>query len=59
MKLPEVVKGYRQSQKMSLRELASTIGIGQMPLYRFENGQPISGPVWGKIMVWLFSTRGK
>ena len=55
MKLAELLKGYRESRKLTIDELADEIGIDRMALYRLEKGSFKQFKQWPTILRWVFS----
>jgi transcriptional regulator with XRE-family HTH domain len=53
MKLGYVLKRYRVISELSLRDLASEIGVGAATLMRLEQGRVPDGETLAKILIWL------
>lgn len=51
--LSELIKAYREQNRISVRTLAKRIGITYQLLWRFEEGREIESCAWVKIMVWV------
>ena len=48
-----VLRAWRVSQRMGVREAAKAIGISHSTLSRVENGKPTDGRTLWQIMIWL------
>lgn len=48
-----VLRAWRESQRMGIREAAKTIGISHATLSRIENGKPTDGATLWRLMCWL------
>lgn len=55
MKLGKVIRKYRVTSELSLREVGQEIGIGAATLMRLEQGREPDGKTIAKILAWLFS----
>ncbi len=55
MILGPMLKSYRRSEKLSLRQLARVIGVGHTVLHRFENGSNITARQLTQIYSWVFT----
>lgn len=53
MNVGKVIRGYRESRQLSVRALASQIGVEHTKLWRFENGREVQARVWVRIFLWL------
>lgn len=59
MKLGQVIRRYRITSELSLRDVGKEIGIGAATLMRLEQGRDPDGQTLTKVLVWLFrSTNG-
>lgn len=54
MKLGIVLKSWRESRKMGIREAAKLLGISHGTLSRIERGKNVDGRTLTKILTWLF-----
>jgi transcriptional regulator with XRE-family HTH domain len=50
MLIAKMLRTWRESQKLSVRQMAKVIGVGHTVLWRFENGQDINSAQWVKII---------
>lgn len=57
--LARLVKAYRETEKISTRDLAQIIGIDHTILWRFEQGKEIRSPQWVKIAKWVLTEEVK
>lgn len=56
LRLASVLKTYRWAERITVRELASRIGISAATLNRFEDGRgDLSGECLSKILRWLLT----
>jgi len=55
MKISDAIRGYRERNKMTLRQAAKEIGIHHSILWKIENGQDETAECWPAIIRWLFS----
>lgn len=56
IKLADVMKVYRWTKHLTVRELAREIGISAATLNRFENGTgDLSGECLAKVLRWMLS----
>lgn len=55
MLLGKLVKLYRESRNMSLREMEKVIGVESTALFRFESGKPVSNKNWVRIVKWVLT----
>lgn len=58
MKLGTVIRKYRVTNELTLREVGKEIGIGPATLMRLEQGRDPDGPTLAKVLTWLFSENG-
>ena len=54
-----VMKTWRHERKLSLRTVASSIGINHRTLDRIERGRDVDGATLIKLINWLFSDLGR
>ena len=54
MKLGTVIRKYRVTSELTLRDVGKEIGIGPATLMRLEQGRDIDGKTLGKVLAWLF-----
>jgi transcriptional regulator with XRE-family HTH domain len=54
MKLGQVIRRYRVTSELSLREVGREIGIGAATLMRLEQGRDPDGATLTKVLMWLF-----
>ena len=59
MKLGKVIRKYRVTSELTLREVGKEIGIGAATLMRLEQGRDPDGPTLLKIFAWLGSNEAK
>lgn len=59
MKLGTVIRRYRVTNELSLREVGKEIGIGAATLMRLEQGRDPDGRTVAKVLAWLFIDDGK
>ncbi len=55
MKLGNVIRLWRRSQDMGVREAAKIFGISHGTLSRIERGEMMDGGTLAKILKWLLS----
>lgn len=55
MKLGQVIKEWRESQKLGIRAVAKDIGISHGTLSRLERDENVDGQTLILVLVWLFS----
>jgi cytoskeletal protein RodZ len=55
MKLPELLRAWRQYQKLTLKELSKSIGIPFQTLHSVEKGNPMALDTYLKIQTWIKS----
>lgn len=55
MKLGAVIRRYRVTNELSLREVGKEIGIGAATLMRLEQGRDPDGQTLARVLTWLFS----
>lgn len=55
MKLGAVVRKYRVTSELTLRQVGKEIGIGPATLMRIEQGRDIDGATLAKVLGWLMS----
>lgn len=53
MQLGQVIRGWRDNQRMGVREAANILGVSPATLSRIENGKPCSQEVLITILDWL------
>lgn len=58
MKLGTVIRRYRVTNELTLREVGKEIGIGAATLMRLEQGREPDGMTLIKVLAWLFSENG-
>ena len=56
MKLGKVIRKYRVTSELSLRDVGKEIGIGAATLMRLEQGRDPDGKTMSKVLAWLFTT---
>lgn len=55
MKLGTVIRRYRVTNELSLREVGKEIGIGAATLMRLEQGRDPDGRTVAKVLAWLLA----
>jgi transcriptional regulator with XRE-family HTH domain len=55
MKIGELIKTWREAERVTLRELAPEIGIPVPTLNRAEKGEPMEAKTLAKIITWAVS----
>lgn len=55
MKLGAVIRKYRVTSELTLREVGKEIGIGPATLMRIEQGRDLDGATLAKVLSWLMS----
>lgn len=55
MKLGKVIRKYRVTSELTLREVGKEIGIGAATLMRLEQGRDTDSHTIGKVLAWLFA----
>jgi transcriptional regulator with XRE-family HTH domain len=58
MKLGKVIRKYRVTSELTLREVGKEIGISAATLMRVEEGRDPDGSTLAKILAWLFTDEG-
>ena len=58
MKLGKIIRKYRVTSELTLREVGKEIGIGAATLMRVEEGRNPDGNTLAKILAWLFKDEG-
>lgn len=53
MKLGKVIRRYRVTSELSLRDVGKDIGIGAATLMRLEQGRDPDGATLTKVLMWL------
>jgi len=53
MKLGKVIRKYRVTSELSLRDIGKEIGIGAATLMRLEQGRDPDGATLTKVLMWL------
>lgn len=53
MKLGKVIRKYRVTSELSLRDVGKEIGIGAATLMRLEQGRDPDGATLTKVLMWL------
>lgn len=56
MKLGKVIRKYRVTSELTLRDVGKEIGIGAATLMRLEQGRDPDGQTLAKVLAWLFSS---
>lgn len=59
MKLGKIIRKYRVTSELTLREVGKEIGIGPATLMRLEQGRDPDGVTLAKVLAWLFQDAGK
>jgi transcriptional regulator with XRE-family HTH domain len=59
MKLGKVIRKYRVTSELTLRDVGKEIGIGAATLMRIEQGRDPDGSTLAKILAWLFDAEIK
>lgn len=59
MKLGTVIRKYRVTNELTLREVGKEIGIGAATLMRLEAGREPDGRTIAKVLAWLFKDEKK
>lgn len=59
MKLGVVIRRYRVTNELTLREVGKEIGIGAATLMRLEQGRDPDGQTLAKVLQWLFAPESK
>jgi transcriptional regulator with XRE-family HTH domain len=54
MKLGQVIRRYRVTSELSLRNMGREIGISAATLMRLEQGRDPDGATLTKVLIWLF-----
>lgn len=55
MKLGTVIRRYRVTNELTLREVGKEIGIGAATLMRLEQGRDMDSRTMAKVLAWLFA----
>lgn len=55
MRLGNIIKGWRDSQRLGIRAVAKDIGVSHGTLSRIERGENVDGRTLIKVLIWLFS----
>lgn len=55
MKLGEVLRCWRKQHNLSIRDLATELGVSKGTLSRIERGMPMTGAVLARVLHWLTS----
>ena len=50
-----LIRAYREKCGLTVRQLASQIGVGHTTLFRFERGETINTRSWVKIITWVLT----
>jgi transcriptional regulator with XRE-family HTH domain len=53
MKLGKVIRKYRVTSELSLRDVGKEMGIGAATLMRLEQGRDPDGATLTKVLIWL------
>lgn len=53
-----VLRAWRESRRMGIREAAKQIGISHATLSRIENGKPTDGQTLWRVLSWLIGPVG-
>lgn len=48
-----VLRAWRESQRLGIREAAKVIGVSHATLSRIENGKPMDGATLWRVLSWL------
>ena len=56
MKLGKIIRKYRVTSELTLRDVGKEIGIGAATLMRLEQGRDPDGQTLAKVLAWLFSS---
>ena len=59
MKLGEVIRRWRKTSDLGIREVALEIGVSHGTLSRIERGEEMTGDTLAKVLAWLFTDAGK
>jgi transcriptional regulator with XRE-family HTH domain len=59
VKLGRVIRKYRVTSELTLREVGKEIGISAATLMRIEGGRDPDGSTLAKILAWLFKVEKK
>ena len=54
MRLGQILRKWRISQELTLREVAKEIGISHSTLARIEHGEACDSDTIAAVLVWLF-----
>ena len=55
MKLGKIIRKYRVTSELTLRDVGKEIGIGAATLMRLEQGREPDGVTLAKVLGWLMS----
>lgn len=55
MKLGTIIRRYRVTSELTLREVGKEIGIGAATLMRLEQGREMDSSTMTKVLAWLFA----
>lgn len=55
MKLGTIIRRYRVTSELTLREVGKEIGIGAATLMRLEQGREMDSSTMAKVLAWLFA----
>lgn len=59
MKLGKIIRKYRVTSELTLRDVGKEIGIGAATLMRLEQGREPDGVTLAKVLGWLMSSEQK
>lgn len=59
MMLARLILAYRKQNKISVRQLAKSIGMDYSALSRFERGREVTSKQWMLIAKWLMKAPDK
>lgn len=59
MKLGEVIRRWRKTSDLGIREVALDIGVSHGTLSRIERGEEMTGDTLAKVLTWLFASDRK
>lgn len=58
MELGRIIRKYRVTSELTLREVGKEVGISAATLMRVEEGRNPDGNTLAKILAWLFKDEG-
>ena len=56
MLIGKLIRLYRDSERISLKEMAHTIGVDYVSLSRFERGHNVNTRSWVAIIKWILTS---